>query len=384
MLTVEIPNSKNLKLPLSRIAAAVNRNTPIETCVHIGASDEGLLLTSVDSRTHQLRLKVHESISWSSGECIVPADIFNQFAATLTSDDIVQLAVDDLASQLVVHQTSTHADGGTKVKLDLFTSGVEEFPLAPTLPPVVAELDAQRLSEAIKKALRLSEKDEFITFVGEKDTIKIYTRGGSGRIFSRMLLQSTYDQESWSVSIPMNLLAKLPLNFTGVAELRLDDDNFAISVGQEHLIVRQIATDTVSNTIDRMMDKATDTFWMIKAEPFKLDLKRAAIIKDKHGLKIRRDKQVLKASCGAPSKATFETPHQLVDASGKIVEQWLDPTLLARAIDALECVDLVGEQVEEVIPSFLEDNSSSTIRNIRLFDNDQKDYLSIVMTEIQV
>ena len=383
MLTVEIPNAKNLRIPLSRVAAAVNRNTPIETCVYLEAEqNNNLLITAVDSRTHQLKLRVPESEIFTAGKCILTADIFNQMVSTL-SDDPLQLYVDENSNQLVVHQATTYAEG-TNIKLDLFTAPPEDFPVEANLPNVIATVDAERFGDVIKKALRLAERDEYITFVGKGDTLKVYTRGASGRLFSRTVLQTKEMQEEWSVAIPMQLLAKFPNSFIGDCEICMNDDLFAICVGQEHLISRQMATDTISYTIDCMVDKNTPNYWVVKADSLKGDLKRASFIKDKYGLKLARDKQALRATCGAPGRGNVDTPHQLVHAEGKIEPVRVDPTLFARAIDALECVDLVGEQVEEVVPSLSGNEDDMTIYNLRLSDQDAQDYRSIVITTIQV
>jgi DNA polymerase III sliding clamp (beta) subunit (PCNA family) len=376
MLIVDIENAKNLRTPLSRVAAAINRNTPIETCVLLEATSEGLTLTSVDSRTHQLTMRVPGAITAQIGQAILNADLFNRMVGTL-QEESVQIGINEIDNQLIIQ-----AD--TRIELDLFTSPPDDFPVENTLPPVVATLDAERLSEAIKKALLLSEKDDYIVFKGVGDALYIYTKA-KGRLFSRTTLQVFDNVEDWVVMVPTHLLAKLSPTISGAAELRLDNDKnlFAISVGVEHLLIRQLSKDKFSGIVDDLVQLQTSNYWVIKSEPLKSDLKRAGLINDKRGLRLVKDKNNLRTTCGVGGKGKVDTPHTLVQVHGSLDEMFLDPVLLAKAVGALEAVDLVGEQIKVVTESFLEDDDTQEEKtHIRLTDMDAQDYRAVIVTSL--
>jgi DNA polymerase III sliding clamp (beta) subunit (PCNA family) len=333
-----------------------------------------MTLTTVDSRTHQLRLRVPESIVATPGMALVNADLFNRMVGTL-NEEPVQLGINEMDNQLIIQ-----AD--TRIELDLFTAPADDFPVEQTLPPKVATVDAERLSEAVKKALMLSEKGEMITLRGEGDALYVYTRA-KGRLFSRTTLQLFDNHDDWSATVPMDILAKLPPTISGQADLRLEEGKFAIQVGLEHLLIRQVTDDKgLVKLIDDLIGLQTPNYWVIKSDPLRNDLKRAGLINDKRGLKLVKDKDKLRTSCGVGGKGKVDTPHPLVDNKGKLAAMHVDPTLLGKAVGALEAVDLVGEQIEVIIPAVLDDEEDDKKVHLRLTDLDSQDHRAVIVTAL--
>lgn len=379
MFAVKVPHVKNFKTPLERATAAINKNTPIETCILLEATEaEGFTITSVDSRTHQLRVRVPEAEVYSPGACILQADTINRLTKNLGDNHQIELQADTEAGQLFIQC-------GTKIDLALFNDPVDMFPREVEMPTVLTVLDAERFYEAIRKALLLSQKDEFITLVAEEEELKVYTRFG-GRMFSRTVLNTDGTTDPWAVAIPTQLISKMPPNLTGAMEICADNnmDTIVFKAGLEHLLVRRLATDTTSFLVDTVIDKKTDKFWITKADDLLADLKRAAIIKDRQGVKLVKERNTLRSSYGSGGRGSAFTNHEMLESSETLVPMNLDPVLLERAAKSLDAVDIVGEQVEEVISSGLPGEADAVFYNLRLTDRDHPDYRSVIVTTLQV
>lgn len=380
MFSIEVQTAKNFRLPLERAASAVNKNTPIETCVLIEVDEtEGMFLTTLDSRTHQLRLRVPAVQVFNSGSCILNAELLNRMVKTMSDDMPIQLQVDPEENQLIVQQP------GTRIQLDLFTDPVDMFPVERNLPRVLTNVDAEMMSSAIEKSIVLSGKDEFITFLGEGEQVKLYTRCG-GRMFSRTIVDSEESLEPWSVGVPVTLLARFPKNLAGRMDIHMDEhsDVLVFNVGEEHLLIRRLVTDNVSFLVDTVLNKKSDKFWTVRAEGLLSDLKRAAIIKDKEGIQLSRFRHQLQASYASGGKGSATSNHDLLNASEAFEPMNLDPVLFERAAKALEAVDLVGEQVAETVPAILAGQKPQTHYNLRLLDQDSPDHRAVVITSLQV
>jgi DNA polymerase III sliding clamp (beta) subunit (PCNA family) len=380
LLAVHINNAKNLKTPLANVAAAANKTTLIETCVLLtGVNIDGksdLTMTAVDSKTHQLTLRVPDADVASEGRCIVPAPLFNDMIRKCR-DEPVDLGVNDDSDSLLI-QTRT------RINLNLFGEPVENFPVVTELPPVVTTTEADVLVKAIKDAIALAGKDNYVTFVGEGKELRIYTNS-DGRMFSRTVINTSGTPDHWAVSVGVTLLARLPGTWSGTCCLHLDAncDNFAISVGAEHLIIKQLLTDTVSGLVDGLIAENAEAYWVIKTESLMDDLGRAASIQDKRGLRLRREADTLRAYCQAPGKGSLDTPHMLVDHDGTIREMYVDPKLLERALKSLQAVDVVGEQVAVNVPAVVEGMPDEESISLLLKDQDTPEFRQVIVSTLE-
>lgn len=202
-------------------------------------------------------------------------------------------------------------------------------------------------------------------------------------MFSRTVLQTHGTAEPWSIAIPTQLIAKLPPNLTGDMEICADDnmDILAFKAGNEHLLIRRLATDTTSYLVDSVLKKKTDKFWITRADGLLSDLKRAAVIKDRQGVRLVKDRNMLKSSYGSGGRGSAFTNHTMLEYSETLVPMNLDPVLLERAAKSLDAVDIVGEQVEEIIPG-MPGSLPTIFHNLRLSDRDAPDYRSVVVTTL--
>lgn len=379
MFSFEVPASKNLRIPLERATAAVNKNTPIETCVLIEVYREtGICLTTLDSRTHQLKLKVPGGNIFNEGACLIPAPLLNQMVKTMQPDMPLTVQVDAAANQLVLEQP------GIKIDLELFADPVEMFPVQKELPTTVTVVDAERLSESVKKALILSQKEEFIVFVGTGKELKVYTRWG-GRMFSKTVMDCEEVTDEWSVGAPITLLARFPTTLAGPCRILMDEnsDVFGFESENEHLLIRRLVTDNLSHLVDSVLEKASDKYWVIKTDGLLADLKRAALIRDRAGIELSKKHHQLIASYGSAGKGSATSRHDLLQGSTSLETMNLDPILFERAAQALEAVDLVGEQVEESVPSVVAGKPAEVYHNLRIRDHDAPEFRSVILTSLQ-
>lgn len=376
MLIVDIPNSQNLASPLAKVTSATSKRTDLESCVLIEAEDgKELTLTATDSQTHQLRRRVPEANVSQGGRALITAATFNNMMATLEKESM-SLAVDDANSQLLIH---AEAD----IKLGLYKDPPDAFRVD-SLPPVVGLCEAESLSKALEKAGDLCDGGDLLVVKADGDQLKIYSKS-KDTLFSVTaigLRESTHD---WSIAMPVEIFKHLPSKLSGTAEIRLHPelDNFAIAVESEHLLVRQVANDNYSQIIDDVVKAIAPDFVMLKTDPLKRDLRRAAIIKDTAGLRLERDGEFIVTSCKS-SLGSLKTPHQHASIGGDFSKASVDPGRLAAAVAALDCVDVVIEQIKEVVPAAFEDDVDRMGLSLRLTDFEAPDHRTIILGTLGV
>lgn len=380
MLTVEIPSVKNLKQPVSQCTSAINKNTPLQSCLLLVATEETLTVTALDTRTSQLTLKIPEAVTFQAGKALVNAETLSQLLGTFP-DEPITISVDEIKNILTLQVDNVTMD------LDLFTEPPSAFPVESNLPGMVASIDAERFSECIKKAMLLSgDKQEYITIKAEDDSVSIYTAAG-GRLFSRTTIQTLQPTHKWSVAIPMYLFSKMPRNMTGDAELCLDIKTgmFALVSGSEHLLIRNMAEDTISNHIDTILDLKADGTYIIKSDGLNQDIKRALFIQDKRGLKLSPDNGRIKATCGAAGRAQIRgSYYDMSYQDGNLEPVHVDPKMLSRAVNGLAATNLVVEQLRTEIPSIDPTEPPDVFYNLRMQDEDQPEFRQIIMTTLGV
>ena len=380
MLTVEIPSVKNLKMPVAQCTSAINKNTPLQSCLLLTASGETLTVTALDTRTSQLQLKVPEAVTYQAGRALVNAETLNHLLSTFP-DEPITLSVDDSKNLLTLQV------GRVTTDIELFTQPPSEFPVEPELPPMVASIDSERFSECIKKAMLLSgDKQEYITIKADGDQISIYTAAG-GRLFSRTAIPTLNPTFSWSVAIPMHLFAKLPRNLVGEAELCLDQSKawFAIVAGKEHLLIKGITEDTISNHIDSIINVPADGSFIIKSDGLLQDIKRALFINDKRGLKLSPDGSRIRATCGSAGKAHIRgSYYDMSYSDGTLEEVNVDPRVLSRGINGLGANNLIIEQLRREFPSIDPNEPPDVFYELRIQDEDQPEFRQIIMTTLGV
>lgn len=376
MLIVDIPNSENLSSPLAKVTSATNKRTDREACVLLEGEEGGeFTLTATDSHTHQLRRRVPEANVSQGGRVLVNGSLFKEFMATIEKESM-SLAVDGVANELLIQAE-------TDLKVGLYHEPADVF-VVETLPPVVGLCEAEQLVKAIDEAVGLCEEGDLLVLRADGDQFKVYTKS-KNTLFSVTaigLRESTHD---WSISIPIAVFKHLPNKLAGTAELRLhpEMDNFAISVGVEYLFIRQVANDDYSYIVDEMVAATAPDYVMLKTDPLKRDLRRATIIKDNAGMRMESDGQFIVTSCKS-SLGSLRTPHQHGNLGGDFSKVSVDPGRLAAAVSALNCVDVVIEQVKEEIPAAFEGDIDRVGISLRLTDFEAPDHRTIILGTLGV
>jgi hypothetical protein len=380
LLITDINNSKNLAVPLGRIASAASKRSELEKCVLLQCDDEGLTLTAVDTHTHQLTLRVPESQTVDTGVALLTASSLKELVGTFETQTL-SLALDEADNQL-------HVQSEGDYKLPLYTESADKFPIERELPPVVGLVEAERLAEALDAASDLCAEGEMVVLTAKGDVLSVYTRG-KGVMFSRTSLQIQESVRDWAISIPVALIAHLPPKMTGTAELRLDDedriDRFAVANGREHLLIRQVSNDNYSHMVDAMLAQPAPDYYTLKTDGLVRDLKRASIFKDNAGLRLRVDGEYVVAEAKGPG-GSMKTPHQLVDGGygGAPNTVSVDPGLLGQAIKALSCANVVSEQVKTCVPAAFEGDEEQEGVTLRLYDVEAPDHRVIVLGTLAV
>lgn len=378
MLTVEIPSVKNLKQPVSQCAGAVNKNTPLQSCVLLTATEDSLTVTALDSRTSQLQLRVPEASVFMPGKALVNADILCHLLS-MCPDEAITLSVDDSKNMLTLQV------GNNTTDVELFNEPPSNFPVEYNLPPMVASIDAVRFSECIKKAMLLSgDKQEFITIKSDETSVSIYTAHG-GRLYSRTTLQTLEPSHNWSVAVPMYLFSKLPKNLQGTAELCLDTKlgQFAIVAGQEHLLMKSAATDSISRHIDAIMARTPNGSYIIKSDLLGQDVKRALFINDKRGLKLTPVNTRMMATCGAAGRAHIRgSYYEMSFQDGDLASVSVDPKILSRALGGLDANSLIVEQLRKEMPSIDPNEPAEVYYELRMQDEDEPEFRQIILTAL--
>ncbi len=381
-LVVEVTNAKFFKAPLSKVYAALAKNVPIQKCILLEADeDTGLTLTGLDTRTHQLRLRVPDAEVFEAGMALVPGDILNDLVSTF-EDVSLSISVDEAESKLVLQV------GGRRLKIDLYGEDPDVFKeLMVEMPDTVAKLEAEELTETIKQSMRLTPKNSFVTIAGQDTDVFIYTMIRN-LVFNKARLENRDVADDWSIGVQMDYLCKIPM-FVGEAEIHLnaEDGLFAISCGVEHLLIRQTMADAIVADIDALMAQTADSYFVVKSDSLMADLKAAQAIKDKKGIQLEAKDQVLSATCSAKGRGSIRGTHALVDTNveaGKAISLNFDPEILQKTFEAIKAVDVLAEIIEITIPGWLPDDPPETFYNLRFMDLDKAESRKVVVTSLGV
>jgi DNA polymerase III sliding clamp (beta) subunit (PCNA family) len=369
-------------MPVQQCTSAINKNTPLQSCLLLHATEETFTITALDTRTSQLTLKVPEAVTFQVGRALVNADTLNHLLSTFP-DEPITLSVDEQKNLLTLQV------GNVTTDIELFNEPPSAFPVNLDLPPMVTTIDGERFSECIKKAMLLSgNKNEFITIKANtaNSSVDIYT-SHEGRLFSRTTVQALEESYDWSVAIPTYLFGKLPRNMVGEAELCIDNKtkDFAIVSGPEHLVIHNFATDNTSTHIDTIIDMQPTGSFVIKSDALNQDIKRAMFINDRRGLKLSPDGQRIKATCGTAGKAHIRGSYYDINyQDGDLEVVNIDPKVLSRALGGLGANTLVIEQLKTEIPSIDPNEEPDIFYNLRIQDEDQPEFRQIIMTTLAV
>ncbi len=381
-LVVEITNAKFFKAPLARVHHALSKNIPIQKCILLEARPgEGLFLTGLDTRTHQLTLRVPDAEVFEEGMALVDGNLLWELAATL-DDAALSIAVDEQDAELVLQA------GGRRLKVSLFGEDPSVFKaLMETMPDTVAQLDAEELADIIKGSLKLTNKSSFVTIAGKDGDVFVYTMIRN-RCFSQARMENRLDSDPWSIGVQMEYLGKVP-PFVGDAEVHLDKERgiFAISVGDEHILIRQTQEDAIMAEIDTLMAKTADGYWVAKQDSLMSDLKAAMAIKDKAGVGLEVQGNGLFVSCAAKGRGSVKNTHMLVDCLSPVDEEGkdlkiklhFDPQMLQKAFESIGGVDVCAEILTEVMEAWDEDEEDEVFHNLRFMDQDKPDARKIVV-----
>ncbi len=379
-LVVEITNAKFFKAPLSRVYAAISKNVPIQKCILIEASVEnGLTLTGLDTRTHQLKLRVPDAEVFEEGCALVPGDLLHELVQTL--DDVpMSIQVDELESELILQV------GARRLKVNLFGEPADNFKaLMAAMPDVVARLEAEELVETIKQSMRLTPKSSFVTVAGKESDVFIYTMI-KNRVFNQARLENREDSEDWAIGVQMDYLCKIP-GFVGEANVHLDTDKgiFAISCGQEHLLIRQTTEDAIMRDIDALMAQTAESYFVVKSDTLMSDLKAAQAIKDKTGIGLCVEGQVLSATCSAKGRGSIRGIHALVDANVEgIVKLHFDPEIMQKTFESVKAVDILAEVLKIEIPGWTPEDPPDVFYSLRFMDFDKPEARRVVVNSLSV
>lgn len=374
MLLVSVPSGKSFSTPLGRVTKAASARSPIEECVLLNADADGMTLTTVDAHTHQLCLRVPEANAIDHGQVLINASVLKDLVGDMDTGTM-HLSFDEDAKQLIIK-------GESNLELFVYNEPPEAFPMERELPPVVGVVDANQFQKAITAAVALLEEGEFVTLVARGDQLLIYTRS-RGSMYSRAAIELRESAEDWEISIPMNLWGHLPPKMAGLGELRLhpDFDNFAVGVGTEYLLVKQVVNDMIAGEVEDWVSKDSTDFFTLKADAVLRDLSRACRFKDNKGLSMELVDDVLTTRCESSAVGKAETPLETVNFGGDVSTMSVDPSTLLQAIKTLGAVDVVFEQLKELVEGF---DGEAPTENIwlRVRDADNPDRRVIVVSTL--
>lgn len=374
MLLVNIPSGKSFSTPLGRVTKAASARSPIEECVLLDANADGLTLTTVDAHTHQLCLRVPEADAIDHGQVLIKAGMLKDLIGDMDTGTM-HLNFSDDEKKLIVR-------GESNLELFVYNEPPEAFPMERTLPPVVGVVDANNFQKAITAAVALLEEGEFVTLVARGDQLLLYTRS-RGSMYSRAAIELRESPGDWEISIPMNLWGHLPPKMSGLAELRLheDFDNFAVSIGTEYLLLKQVVNDMIAGEVEDWVSKPSTDYVTLKSDAVLRDLSRASRFKGNKGLSMDLDGDVVTTRCESSGVGKAETPLETVNVGGDFSPMAVDPATLAQAVKTLSAVDVVFEQLKETIEGFDGEDPTENIW-LRVRDADNPDRRVIVVSTL--
>lgn len=380
MLSARISEIKLIKSAVAQCTSAINLNDPLQSCLKLETDDDNLVITAVDTRISELKLRCIGAVPLSKGAVLINATTLNTLLGTFDGSSSITLIEDEENKQLVLTVDNTITE------IPLFKDPVEDFPVAEKLPETISSINGQLLTNAIKSMLIIlaQDKQEFVSFRLDKQ-LDLYSIS-KGRMFTRISLPTIGSASNkTNVAIPMGLLSKLPKNLSDQVDIcyDIDTNTFCISSETEHLIIKSVVPDTASTHIDKMIKEEADGSCVISTSLLNQDLKRAIYIDDPKGLLITPDSNGLALSCSYPGRASIKNSyHDYLSSTGTINSVRVDPLLLERAMAGLDCSELIIEQIVKEFPALDPDDEPEQFYELRLQDETQPGYIYIICTTL--
>ena len=340
-----IQAAERLKVAVMRCSQAITKessNPLVQTILLESRIDEGgvgkLWLIVNDPKSHQLRMGVDADVM-QLGAVILPNELFPKQIGRIPKDQFLRLDAGRIPGALSI-QVGNERD---ELQFNLYEATVDDFARDTELPPVVATVDGERLTVALKECIASVERDDEIIFSGVGDQLHLYTHNESWSICSHIVLSTPDQTEDWTASTIVGILRNLP-NWTGPVNIHKDDRVVAFSKGDDHLILRQVTMGGDFEHVEESLNKPPSGHFILnqRALKDKLSYLKEGKTKDAVSIDVKGTVVYIRRRVGL-GKVDLKVPLQ--DRRGDTPDICFDPVVLTNAVESMSVTELRVETV---------------------------------------
>jgi len=371
---VVISEPDKFQSALRQIAGAVAKTetNPVQTAIKLKTGTDKLLMTSVDTTSHQMTLSVDVNVQ-VPGEILISAEHFSKVVSRL-GDHVLVLESDPGSGELQIRA------GGASIAFNLFPAEAEDFPTEAVFPRVAASVPGELLSEflvSLQNGTLNKEGDVGFATIEDADKMRGYVGDSTVGLLVRCECRLTTKSHPFQFKIPYNTLRKMPA-FIGEVLIHFGEDIVVFSRGDDHFLMRVANTEVDMEAYDFLFDK----------EPAGYIVMNLPIFKDKVGtLRVTKATQVARMTIDTDAREMMLSAHDfargrinlpmgVADISGTTPAVLVDSACLDRAAHALG--------TESCIMHYLtHEGDDCDIVVLKLFDEDNPHMTQAVVLPIQ-
>jgi DNA polymerase III sliding clamp (beta) subunit (PCNA family) len=347
-------------------------SNPVQSAIKIWTKADKLLITAVDTTSHQLTLGVSATVQ-IPGAILIEAEHFSKVISKF-GDQVLMFDSEPNSGELNIKI------GKDNIDFNLFSADMDDFPIEKSLPPVVATINGDKLAEFTKSLINGTlnkEQDISFTTVEDEDKLRGYVGDATSGLLIRSEVSIKDKQQEFNFKIPFTTLKRLPL-FTGDINIHIEEGKVAFSKDDEHFLIRIADTEDDSEALDYIFDKGPSGYITTRLDQLK---KKLAI------LRVSKSTQVTKLAVNSDAKTLVLSAHDftrgnmlleigLGDIQGQTPNLLFDASCLDRAASAVD-------SETAMISYILHESEDSDIWVIKMFDESTPNSKQAVILPIQ-
>jgi DNA polymerase III sliding clamp (beta) subunit (PCNA family) len=372
---VVISETDKFQAALSRAASNVSKSdsNPIQSALKLWTKSNKLMITALDTTSHQLTLSVNATVQ-VEGSVLIEAEHFSKVMSKF-GDQLLSLDNNPGSGDLNIKIGKDNLD------FNLFSAEIDDFPMEKSLPPKVASVSGETLADFTKSLLNGTlnkEQDISFTTIEDKDKLRGYVGDATSGLLIRTECALKGKDEDFHVKIPYLILKRLPL-FTGDVNIHYGNGLFVFAKDEEHFIVRVADTEDDSSALDYIFDKAPLGLIAIRQlDTFKkkLSILRVSKATQVAKLMINSDANILSMSAFDFSHGNMLLEVGLGDVQGQTPSLLFDSSCLDRAASAIDTESAVASYI-------LHETDDTDIWVLKMYDESSPASKQAVILPIQ-